>query len=72
MLIPNLTEYRIYSRKLGYHAIKLMPTKYPNTYKAILSNSELINDIFNKTFLCPLHEMSITLEMIITGYPKVL
>ena len=23
MLIPNLTEYKIYSRKLGYHAIKM-------------------------------------------------
>ena len=23
MLIPNLTEYKIYSRKLGYHAIKI-------------------------------------------------
>ena len=45
MFIPNLTEYKIYSRKLGYHAIKLMPTQYPNTYKAILGNSELINDI---------------------------
>ena len=45
MLIPNLTEYKIYSRKLGYHAIKWMPTQYPNTYKAILSNSEIINDI---------------------------
>ena len=49
-----------------------MPTVYPNTYKAILSNSELINDITIKTFLRPLHDMSITLEMIITGYPKVL
>ena len=28
--------------------------------------------LFNKTFLRPLHDMSITLEMIITGYPKVL
>ena len=50
-----------------------MPTQYPNTYKAILSNNELINDIANnKTFLRPLHDMSITLETIITGYPKVL
>ena len=23
MLIPSLTEYKIYSRKLGYHAIKM-------------------------------------------------
>ena len=23
MLIPNLAEYKIYSRKLGYHAIKM-------------------------------------------------
>ena len=23
MLIPNLTEYKVYSRKLGYHAIKI-------------------------------------------------
>ena len=23
MLIPNLTEYKIYSRKLGYHTIKM-------------------------------------------------
>ena len=45
MLIPNLTEYKIYSQKMGYHAIKRMPTQYPNTYKAILSNNELINDI---------------------------
>ena len=47
-----------------------MPTQYPNTYKAILSNSELINDIaiYNK-FLRLLHDMSITLKMIITGYP---
>ena len=49
-----------------------MPTQYPNTYKAILSNSELINNIANETFLRPLYYMSITLEMIITGYPKVL
>ena len=49
MLILNLTEYKIYSRKLGYHAIKMNapppPPEYPNTYKAILGNSELINDI---------------------------
>ena len=45
MLIPNLIEYKIYSRKMGYYAIKCMPTQYPNTYKAILSSSELINDI---------------------------
>ena len=25
MLIPNLTEYKIYSRNLGYHAIKICP-----------------------------------------------
>ena len=52
-----------------------MPTQYPITYKVIFSNNELINDIvilFNKTFLRPLHDISITLEMIITGYPKVL
>ena len=50
-----------------------MPTPFPNTYKAIYSINELINDIgFNKTFLRSLHDMSITLEMIITGYPKVL
>ena len=50
-----------------------MPTQYPNTYKAILSNSKLINDIaIQKAFLRPLHDMSITLEIIITGYPKVL
>ena len=50
-----------------------MRTQYPNTYKAISSNNELINDIaIYKTFLRPLHDMSITLEMIITGYPKVL
>ena len=50
-----------------------MPAQYPNTYKAILSNSELINDIaIQKTFLRPLHDMAITLEMIITGYPKVI
>ena len=65
-----------------------MPTHYPNTYKAIYSineqlwNYELWNYVtlstnlsmtylFNKTFLRPLH-MSITLDMIITGYPKVL
>ena len=45
MLIPNLTECKIYSRKLGYLAIKMNAPQYPNTYKAILSNSELINDI---------------------------
>ena len=28
--------------------------------------------LFNNTFLRPLHDMSITLEMIIIGYPKVL
>ena len=49
-----------------------MPTKYPNTYKAILSNSELINDIAIRKILRPLHNVSITLEMITTGYPKVL
>ena len=50
-----------------------MSTQYPNTYQAILSNSELINDIaINKTFLRPLHDMSNTLELIITRYPKVL
>ena len=48
------------------------PNRYPNTYKAIYSINELINDIFNKTFLRPLHDMSISLEMIKTGYPKVL
>ena len=41
----NLTEYKIYSPKLGYHAKKWLPTQYRNTYKAILSNSKLINDI---------------------------
>ena len=46
-----------------------MPTQYPNTCKAILSNSELINDIAIYRLL---QGMSITLEMIITGYPKVL
>ena len=45
ILIPNLTEYKIYSGKLGYHLIKWMPTRYPNTYKAIYSINELINDI---------------------------
>ena len=45
MLIPNLTEYNIYSWKLGYHAIKWMPTQYPNTYKASFSNNELTNNI---------------------------
>ena len=44
ILIPNLTEYKIYSRKLGYHAIKMNATQYPNTYKAILNNNEVIND----------------------------
>ena len=28
--------------------------------------------LFHKTFLRPLHDMSGTLEMVITGYPKVL
>ena len=47
-----------------------MPTHNPNTYKAIYSTEELINDIVIKwKFLPPLHDMSITLEMIITGYP---
>ena len=45
MLIPNLTEYKINSQKLAYHAIKRMPIPYPNTYKAFLNNCELINDI---------------------------
>ena len=44
MLLPNLTEYKISSRKLGYHAINWMPIQYPNKYKASLSN-ELINDV---------------------------
>ena len=49
-----------------------MPIHYPSTYKAIYSNNELINDmLFQKIFLRPLHDMSITLEMIITAYPKV-
>ena len=43
--IPNLTEYKIYSWKLGYHLIKWLPTYYPNTYKAIYSINELICDI---------------------------
>ena len=45
MLIPNFTEYKIYSWKLGHHAIKWIPTQNPNTYKAIFSNNELTNDI---------------------------
>ena len=28
-------------------------------------------ELFNKTFLRPLHGMSIILEMVIAGYPKV-
>ena len=50
-----------------------MPIQYPNTYKAILVSTNLSTiQLFNKTFLRPLHGMTITLEMIITGYPKVL
>ena len=44
ILIPNLTEYKIYSWNLGYHVIK-MNAHPPNTYKAIFSIKELINDI---------------------------
>ena len=54
-------------------SLKWMPTHYPIPYKAIYSMNELINDIvIQSTFLRPLHDMSITLEMSITGYPKVL
>ena len=53
-----------------------MATRYPNIYKAIYSINELINEIvIYKTFpgnLRPLHDKSITLEIIITRYPKVL
>ena len=45
ILIPNLTEYKIYSWKLGYDVIKWIPTHYPNTYKAIYSINELLSDI---------------------------
>ena len=45
ILISNLTEYKIYSWKLGYHAIKWMLAHYPYTYKAIYSINKLINDI---------------------------
>ena len=52
-----------------------MPTQYPYTYKAIFSHNKLINYIvILKNISAPvmLYDMSITLEMIITGYPKVL
>ena len=50
-----------------------MPIQYPNTYKAISVTTNLsMIKLFNKTFLRPLHDMSITLEMILTGYSKVL
>ena len=45
-----------------------MPIHYPNTYKAIYSINEHINDIFMRL----LHDVSFTLEIILTGYPEVL
>ena len=68
--IPNLTEYKIYSWKLGDHEIKRMPTHYPNINKAIDRINELIS-LFHKTFLHPVHNMPITVELFTTGYPKV-
>ena len=47
MLIPNLTEYKIYSRKLGYHAI----TRKDMALSAISMNSALAD----KEFVLSLH-----------------
>ena len=73
-LIPNLTEYKIYGWKLGYHLIKndCPPAILIHTKPFIISTNLSMIKLFNKAFLRPLHDMSITLEMIITGYPKVL
>ena len=62
-----------------------MPTHYPNTNTAIYSNTGLINDIaisyyeiaislislVIKSFMRQLPDMPVTVEMFITGYPKV-
>ena len=53
-------------------ASKWMPAHYPNTNKTIYSINELINDIvISYNILRLLHDMPITVEMLITGYPKV-
>ena len=72
-LIPNLTEYKIHSWILGYHVIKdeCLPTILIQTKPFIVSTNLSMISLFHKTFLRPLHDMSITLEMVITGYPKV-
>ena len=43
-----------------------------HTKPIVVSTNLSMIQLFNKTFLRLLHDMSITLEMIITGYPKVL
>ena len=43
-----------------------------HTKPFLVTNNLSTVQLFNKTFLRPLHDMSITLEMILTGYPKVL
>ena len=39
-----LTEYKIYSRKLGYHGIKMNAHPLPKYNKGIYSIKKLIND----------------------------
>ena len=72
-LIPNLTEYK-FKLKIGVpcHKYECPPNILIHTKPFLATTNLSMIKSFNKTLLFPLHDMSITLEMIITGYPKVL
>ena len=57
--------------KVPFHKNECPPTILIHTQPFIVSTNVLMIYLFNNTFLCPFHDMTITLEMIITGYSEV-
>ena len=53
------------------HKNECPPTILIQSKPLIVSRNLSMISLFHKTFLDPLHDMSSTLEMTITGYPKV-
>ena len=51
------------------HKKECPPAIQMHTKPFIVSTNLSMIQLFNKTFLGPLHDMSTTLEMIISGYP---